>query len=82
MLETKKTKKVEMLVPDRVSNDVHLLALRYMGQQGVGVRALTSLQCWASKTGLPVKIVEPTILHSMMTGYIFSKESVTLEYPF
>lgn len=49
---------------------IYLTVQRYMGQQGVGVKALTALQCWASRTNLPVAIVEPAISDSVLTGDI------------
>ena len=51
---------------------IHVLVLRFMGQQGVGVKALVSLQCWISQIGLSAAIVEPTITSSLMTGNIIS----------
>ena len=56
---------------------IHVLTLRYMGQQGVGMMSLASLQCWLGSTGLPVAIVEPAISSSVLTGNIL-KEGVTL----
>lgn len=49
---------------------IHVLVLRYMGQQGVGVKALAALQCWTGHIGLPVAIVEPVMSGSVMTGDI------------
>lgn len=53
---------------------VHVLVLRYMGQQGVAVKALTSLQCWTGHTGLPVAIVEPALSGTVMTGNIVRED--------
>lgn len=49
---------------------IHVLVLRFMGQQGVGAKALVSLQCWISQIGLPAAIVEPAITSTLMTGNI------------
>ena len=53
---------------------VYVLVLRYMGQQGVAVKALTSLQCWTGHTGLPVAIVEPALSGTVMTGNIVRED--------
>ena len=37
----------------------YVMALRYSGQQGAGIQALISLQCWAASFHLPVAILEP-----------------------
>ena len=37
----------------------YVMALKYSGQQAVGIQALISLQCWASSFHLPVAILEP-----------------------
>jgi hypothetical protein len=44
----------------------YALVLRYSGQQGAGVRALSSLQQWISNLGLPIKVVEPFIQNSVL----------------
>ena len=49
---------------------IYLLVERYMGQQGVGVKALAALQCWASRANLTVAIVEPAMSDSVLTGDI------------
>ena len=36
-------------------------AMRYSGQQGFGIRAVKSLQCWASRISMPMNILEPAI---------------------
>ena len=35
------------------------MALKYNGQQGAGIQALISLQCWAASFHLPVAVLEP-----------------------
>ena len=59
---------------EKVSNGdghrIYLLVERYMGQQGVGVKALAALQCWASRANLTVAIVEPAMSDSVLTGDI------------
>lgn len=63
--------KLEVLDHSQVKDHrIYLLVQRYMGQQGVGVKALTALQCWASRTTLPVAIVEPALSDSVLTGDI------------
>lgn len=57
-------------------NSYYIIVLRYMGQQGVGVKSLTYLQCWASHTGLPMVIVEPAISKSVMTGDIWTSKVI------
>ena len=37
----------------------YVMALKYSGQQGAGIQALISLQCWATSFHLPVAILEP-----------------------
>ena len=37
----------------------YVMALKYSGQQAVGIQALISLQCWATSFHLPVAILEP-----------------------
>ena len=49
---------------------VYVMSLFFMGQQGVAVKGLASLQCWAATTGLPTLIVEPAISSSSVTGNI------------
>ena len=44
----------------------HVLVLTYAGQQGAGIRALSSLQQWISNPGLPMKVVEPFIQNSVL----------------
>ena len=39
----------------------YVVALRYSGQQGAGIQAMLSLQCWAASFNLPIHILEPTI---------------------
>ena len=52
----------------------YIIANGYSGQQGSGVRALVSLQCWASSFSLPVYIVEPYIVASSLAGRLKSKD--------
>ena len=54
---------------------IHLVSLRYSGQQGAGVRALTALQCWASHSGLPISIVEPIISKTKLMGTLNNKST-------
>ena len=52
------------------SSTIFFVVLRYSGQQGAGVSAITSLQCWAGHTGFPIKIVEPTITRTEIVSTI------------
>ena len=54
---------------------IYLINLRYSGQQGAGVRALTSLQCWAGHSGLPISIVEPAMSRTQLIGLISKKNN-------
>ena len=54
----------------------YVLVLRYSGQQGAGVKALSSLQQWIRDLRLPVRIVEPYVQDSVIG--IHRKEDVTL----
>ncbi len=47
-------------------------ALRYSGQQGSGIKALKSLQCWASTLSVPMIILEPTIANGVLVSDITS----------
>ena len=57
----------------------YVIALRYSGQQGAGMKALLSLQRWVRDVRLPVKIVEPFILTSVLGAY---KSSAAQEFKF
>ena len=52
----------------------YIVANGYSGQQGSGVRALVSLQCWASSFSLPMYIVEPYIERYSLGSRLKSKE--------
>ena len=43
-----------------------ITAMRYSGQQGAGIRAIKSLQCWASRISMPMNILEPAIKGSTL----------------
>ena len=57
---------------------IFVTALRYIGQQGAGINALISLQCWAGHTGLPMSILEPIFSTTMLEGS-FSYKTSTLK---
>ena len=42
----------------------YVVALSYSGQQGAGIQALVSLQCWLASFNLPMLILEPVILNT------------------
>ena len=46
----------------------YIVALVYSGQQGAGIQALTSLQCWAGSFHLPMSIMEPLIMKTAITA--------------
>ena len=45
-----------------------MTAMRYSGQQGSGIRAIKSLQCWSSGISMPMNILEPTITDSTLAA--------------
>ena len=55
----------------------YVVALRYSGQQGAGIQALMSLQCWAASFNLPIHILEP-ILYSTVLVSVPHERSVSL----
>lgn len=52
-----------------------MTAIRYSGQQGSGIKALKSLQCFAGTLGTPMNILEPTIIHGTLVADLTSVES-------
>ena len=44
----------------------YIVSLKYSGQQGAAVRALASQLCWVGSFSLPMYIVEPFIVNSVM----------------
>ena len=57
----------------------YVIALRYSGQQGAGMKALLSLQRWVRDVRLPMKIVEPFIVKSVLGAF---KNSAAQEFKF
>ena len=55
----------------------YVVALQYSGQQGAGIQALMSLQCWAASFNLPIHILEP-ILNGTVFVSIPHERSVNL----
>ncbi len=47
----------------------YVLNHQFAGQQGAGLLALTSLQCWVQRSNLPMKIVEPFFRNSTFYGF-------------
>ena len=47
----------------------YVITLRYIGQQGGGIKALLSLQRWLRDVRLPMKIVEPFIVKSVLGAF-------------
>ena len=47
----------------------YILSLAYSGQQGSGIRALASQQCWVGSFSLPMYIVEPFIYNSAIGNF-------------
>ena len=47
----------------------YVMALTYSGQQGAGIQALLSLQCWATSFNLPVAILEPIMSGTAFTSF-------------
>ena len=44
----------------------YVAALTYSGQQGSGIEAIRSQQCWASTLGMPASILEPVMSRSRL----------------
>ncbi len=55
-----------------VDNHIDIIVLNYNGQQGSGIKAIISFQCWEAHSALPgsVHIVEPALSNSILTGDI------------
>lgn len=56
---------------------IYLMAVRYSGQQGAGITAIASLQCWGGRSGLNATVVEPSIRNTTIIGF-FKKDMVTV----
>ncbi len=54
---------------------IFIIVRRYSGQQGAGVNAITSLQCWAGHSGLQMSIVEPFMSRTSFFGSLLEKEN-------
>ena len=46
----------------------YVVALSFSGQQGAGIQALMSLQCWAASFKLPIRILEPVINNTIFVS--------------
>ncbi len=44
----------------------YVLGIHFNGQQSAGIRSLTSLQCWVGSFNLPMYVVEPLIVESVV----------------
>ena len=53
-------------------------ALTYSGQQGSGIVAIRSQQCWASSLGVPVSILEPVMAGSRLVTDLPQTDSVNI----
>ena len=49
----------------------YVLSAKFVGQQGAGIRGLLSLQCFCHHLGIPVTIVEPFLMKSIL-GHVKS----------
>ena len=47
----------------------YVFVLSYSGQQGDGIQALTSLQCWVASFNLPMLILEPIMTKSAFVSF-------------
>ena len=77
--ETQKEVSVEI---QRKQKHHHMVvtALTYAGQQGAGINAIASLQCWAGHTGLPMSTLEPIISATKLVGLLnYKKNTLKLE---
>ena len=61
------------------SSPGYVITLRYIGQQGSGMKALLSLQRWLRDVRLPMKIVEPFIVKSVLGAF---KSSADQDFKF
>ena len=59
----------------------YVVALRYSGQQGAGIQALMSLQCWAASFNLPIRILEPIINRTVFVS-VPNERSISLSNKF
>lgn len=47
---------------------IYAMAWRYSGQVAAGIQGLSSLQCWAGQSGLPMEVIEPVMRHSELVS--------------
>ena len=47
----------------------YVVAMRYSGQQGTGIQALMSLQCWIGSFNLPMLILEPVLNETQFISF-------------
>ena len=47
----------------------YVFVLSYSGQQGAGIQALTSLQCWVASFNLPMFILEPILSRTVFVSF-------------
>ena len=62
------TKNFTKLIHKRNQQFGYVLALSYSGQQGAGIQALTSLQCWVASFNLPMLVLEPIISKTVLVS--------------
>ncbi len=53
---------------------IFIIVRKYSGQQGAGVNAITSLQCWAGHSGLQMSIVEPFMYSTSFFGSLLEEK--------
>ena len=64
----------------KISNHKYgfVMALTYSGQQGAGIQALMSLQCFVGSFSLPMEIVEPVISSTRFESFSSSTNNRSL----
>ena len=58
----------------------YVVAMRYSGQQGTGIQALMSLQCWIGSFNLPMLILEPILNETEFISFSNVFETSLLQF--
>ena len=69
-----------MLNHKRDEHHGYILPFNYSGQQGAGIQALISLQCWVAYFNLPMQIIEPVLSDTMFYSISPSHEETALTF--
>ena len=57
-----------------VSTHGYVVSMRYNGQQGAGIQALMSLQCFVGSFNLQMKILEPAMSNTAFESFLSDKD--------